>query len=123
MSGNSFVVDTNIALYLLSGNATIADALDNATIYASFVTQLELLGYKGITAQEAQKVKFFLCDCIIVDINDEIKQHVIDIRQKYRLKLPDSIIAATSMFLEVPLFSADKEFGELQKLNLVLYQE
>ena len=42
MSGASFLLDTNVVLYLLSGNKTIADTIDGAQIYVSFVTELEL---------------------------------------------------------------------------------
>ncbi|MCD4696513.1 MAG: hypothetical protein K8S16_09765 [Bacteroidales bacterium] len=47
MSGNSLFVDTNIILYLLSGNSTIADILHKKQIFISFITQLELLGYSA----------------------------------------------------------------------------
>jgi predicted nucleic acid-binding protein len=47
MNGRSFLIDTNIALYLLGGDVTITNILDNSTIYLSFITQLELLGYSG----------------------------------------------------------------------------
>lgn len=43
MSGNKFLIDTNIALYLLSGNKTIANILDGADLYLSFISELELL--------------------------------------------------------------------------------
>jgi predicted nucleic acid-binding protein len=42
MSGRSFLVDTNIVLYLLSGNTTIAEIIDGSQLYVSFITQLEL---------------------------------------------------------------------------------
>lgn len=32
MSGASFLLDTNVVLYLLSGNSTIADTIDGAQI-------------------------------------------------------------------------------------------
>lgn len=44
MSGNNFLLDTNIVLYLLSGNTTVAEIIDGTQLYISFVTQLELLG-------------------------------------------------------------------------------
>jgi predicted nucleic acid-binding protein len=37
--------------------------------------------------------------------------------------LPDSIIAATSIVLEIPLLTADKGFRKINKLNLALYEE
>lgn len=123
MSGNSFVLDTNIVLYLLSGNSTVAEIIDGAQIYVSFITQLELLGYQGISKREQQKVKSFLADCTIVDITEEIKRNTIALKQKYHIKLPDSIIAATAQFLNIPLLTADKGFSKLTDLNIALYQE
>jgi predicted nucleic acid-binding protein len=123
MSGNSFVLDTNIVLYLLSGNTTVAEIVDGSQCYISFITQLELLGYKGISSREQQKVKAFLVDCIIVDITEEIKKNTIALKQKYQIKLPDCIIAATAQFLEIPLLTADKGFIKLSGLNIALYQE
>jgi predicted nucleic acid-binding protein len=117
------LLDTNIVLYLLSGNRTIAEILDGAQLYISFVTQLELLGYQGISAKEQQHVKSFLDECIVIDINDEIKRNTIRIRQKYSVKLPDSIIASTALFLEIPLLTADKDFDRISELNLALYEE
>ena len=122
MSGNSFLIDTNIALALLGGNQDLSDILQGSQIHVSFITQLEILGYKGITPKDQQAARNFLNDCFIVDINDEIKKYTIQIRQKHSLKLPDSIIAATSVFLDIPLLTADKDFRKVTGLNLLLYQ-
>lgn len=74
MSGNSIFLDTNIVLYLLSGDETIADFLNNKIVYLSFVTELELLGYKGINASEKLKIESLLAESTIIDINSEIKK-------------------------------------------------
>lgn len=55
MSGNKLLVDTNVVLYLLSGDKTVAELLDKKQIYLSFISELELLGYPGITSTEIQK--------------------------------------------------------------------
>jgi predicted nucleic acid-binding protein len=123
MNGNSFILDTNIVLYLLSGNTTIAETVDEANIYISFITQLELLGYKGITQKELQKIRAFLSECTVIDINDEIKKNTIAIKQKFNAKLPDSIIAATSQFLSIPLLTADKGFSKMTNVSILLYEE
>jgi hypothetical protein len=123
MNGSNLLIDTNIALYLLSGNKTVETTLDQATIYVSFITQLELLGYKNMSSSEHQRIKQFIEDSIVVDINEEIKKNTIAIRQKHHIKLPDSIIAATAIFLDVPLLTADKQFSKISKLNLALYEE
>jgi predicted nucleic acid-binding protein len=39
------------------------------------------------------------------------------------MKLPDSIIAATSLFMEIPLLTADKGFQKISQLNLALFED
>ena len=123
MNGRSFLVDTNIALYLLCGDVTIANILDSSTIYLSFITQLELLGYSGISSSEHKKVKSFINDCVVVDITEDIKIKTITIRQNYKLKLPDCIIAATAQFLDIPLLTADKDFMKIKNFNITFYED
>jgi len=123
MSGSNIVADTNILLYLLSGDKTLAEILDQKQVYISFITELELLGYKGISKQEQQIIKTFLKECIVVDINSSIKEQTILIKQKYSIKLPGSIIAATSLFLNIPIISADKELQKIKEVNLIYYEK
>jgi len=47
---------------------------------------------------------------------------VIDLKRKHRLKLPDSIIIATAIYLDLPLITADQEFKKVDQLNLILYE-
>ena len=54
MIGNKIFVDTNIILYLLNGDETIADLLDGKQIYISFITELELLSFKNLNDTEQQ---------------------------------------------------------------------
>ncbi len=74
MSGSSIFLDTNIVLYLLSGDVTIAELLNKKTLFVSFVIELELLGYKDISPEEAKRIENFLNDVTIIDINSDIKR-------------------------------------------------
>ncbi|HEX6983207.1 MAG TPA: type II toxin-antitoxin system VapC family toxin [Balneolaceae bacterium] len=116
------LIDTNIALYFLGGEKPLVNLLDNEILHVSFITQLELLAYDKITVKEQRKVKAFLKDCVIVDINHSIKTHTIDIRKQSGIKLPDAIIAATARSEFMPLLSADKEFKKVKNLQLFSYQ-
>lgn len=122
MNGNSIFLDTNIVLYLLYGDKTLIPLLQNKQLVVSFITQLELLSYKGISGQDQLKIKEFLSECIIVDINTQIKEITIDIRIKTSLKLPDCIIIASSLYLNIPIISADKQFKKVENADLILYQ-
>jgi predicted nucleic acid-binding protein len=122
MNGDSLFLDTNIILYLVSGDQTIVSLLDDKIIFISFVTELELLGYKKINENEEKYIKEFLKDITVIDINSEIKDLVVEFRKKYNLKLPDLIIAATSFFLKLPFVTSDKKFSDISELNLILYE-
>ncbi|HEV7231759.1 MAG TPA: type II toxin-antitoxin system VapC family toxin [Bacteroidia bacterium] len=97
--------------------------LNKCQVHISFITELELLGYKSISSSERVVLKSFISACSIVDINNEIKEKSVRIRQKHRLKLPDSIIAASALYLDIPFISADKDFSKVKELNLVLYEK
>jgi hypothetical protein len=122
MNGNNLLIDTNIALYLLDGNRDIAAILDGKNIYISFVTQLELLGYKDLQSNEIDVMELFISNCIIIDINQTIKDKTIQIRRTNKVKLPDAIIAATSQYLNIPLLSADIRMGRINNIQFVLFE-
>ena len=123
MSGNKIFVDTNIILYLLSGDETLAELLDGKQLYLSFVTQLELLSYPKLTKKSKKIVVEFIEHCVIIDINTEIKHLVIELRKKYSLKLPDYIIIATAIYHDLPIITADNDFRLIDELNLVFYEK
>ncbi len=115
MSGNSLLIDTNIALYLLDGDQTIAELLKGQDVYLSFITELELLGFQDLEKEEISLIEAFLSNCIIVDLNQAIKHLTIDLKRRYKIKLPDAIIAATSAYINIPLISADKGFEKISE--------
>ncbi|MCB9352796.1 MAG: type II toxin-antitoxin system VapC family toxin [Lewinellaceae bacterium] len=122
MSGNSLLIDTNIALYLLNGDTTIAELLNGRDVHVSFITELELLGFQDIKEEDRSIIEELLNNCIIVDLNQAIKRITINLKQKYKLKLPDAIIAATSIYMNLPLISADKDFDRISDLQFIRYE-
>ena len=96
--------------------------LEDKQLYVSFISQIKTLGYKGITAEEEQNIKSFFNLCVIIDINPIIKEYAIKLRKDYALKLPDSIIAATSLYLNAPLITADLDFKKITDIDLILFQ-
>ena len=123
MNGNKLFLDTNIILYLLSGDQTLATILDQKQLYISIITELELLAYSGISESEEQIVKEFISQCKVISINDEIKLGTIRIRKTYNTKLPDSIIIASSIYLDLPLITSDTDFKKVEELALIHYEK
>ncbi|MCF8380831.1 MAG: type II toxin-antitoxin system VapC family toxin [Bacteroidales bacterium] len=123
MSGNKLFLDTNIILYLLEGDETVSELLNNKQFYISFITQLELLSFPGLTKKDISIIERLLSECVIIDINSEIKATTTNLRRKFKIKLPDCIIAATSLYLDLPLITADDDFKKIDHLNLLFYKK
>lgn len=122
MNGNSVVLDTNIVLYLLNGDQILSKLLYRKKLYLSFISQLELLGYKGISAKQQLQVSKFIQECVVIDINEEIKTEAIQIRKQTKLKLPDTIVLATARFLSLPLITSDQDFKEIKSPEIIIYE-
>lgn len=122
MNGTSLLVDTNIVLYLLGGDITIAEVLDGKHIYLSEISELELLSYSKFDSTQLKEVESFLGEIVIIEMNETIKKEVIQLRRKHKVKLPDAIIASTAIYLNMPLLSADKGFEKIEELNFLKYE-
>src|SRR5258708_32473640 len=121
MSGKEILVDTNIILYLLDGSDTLEEFLQGKDIYLSFITELELVGFKNITSSQEKQITTLLNDCSIIPLNNIIKEIYIELRKKQTLKLADAIIAATALAYDMPLITGDKQFKTVTKLKLTTY--
>ena len=122
MSGNNVLLDTNIVLYLLNGEETLIPLLEEKNLFLSFITQLELLGSRYLKPDDILQIKQFISECTVIDITPGIKEFAISIRQKYTIKLPDCIILATSLWLNMPLISADHDFSKIDIADLIYFK-
>ncbi len=108
MSGKEILVDTNIILYLLKGNDTLQEMLQGKKIHLSFITELELIGFKHLNITEEKQIHNLLYECEIIPLNNEIKKMYVTVRRNYSLKLADALIVATALASTIPLITADK---------------
>jgi predicted nucleic acid-binding protein len=122
MNGNSILLDTNIVLYLLNGEETLIPLLEEKNLFLSFITQLELLGGKYLNADDILKIKQFIGECTVIDITPGIKDYTISLRQNYNIKLPDCIILATSLWLNMPFITADHDFTKIDIADLIYFK-
>lgn len=116
MNGNSFLLDTNILLYLVGNKLKTVD-LPDGEFYISFITELEVLSYPSIEAEEENNLRELLSEMPIIDIDREIKDRAIEFRKKYNLRLPDAIIAATAFVLNAALITNDKGFSSVKEIR------
>ncbi|NCU32073.1 MAG: type II toxin-antitoxin system VapC family toxin, partial [Candidatus Moranbacteria bacterium] len=113
-----FVADTNFLIYLHEGNKLVEPFLEY-NFGITFISEIELLGFKGITKTEENKLRQLINDCFYIDWNDKIKEQTIQLRRKYSIKLPDAIVAAATMVYDIPLVTADKGFEKIGDIDLI----
>lgn len=119
MSGVNLLVDTNFLIYLLNGNSAVKPYLGNQ-FFISEVTEMEMLGVKEIPATILKTRAALIRNCFLVNLNSDIKDIAIRIKQKISFSLPDAIVAASALHLSLPLVTADKDFSRIAGLDLRL---
>ena len=121
MNEINLLCDTNVLIYLLNNNLDVKDLLDGKIIHISSITELELFG-KQLSPAEYNIINSLIDSCVVVELIQPIKKIVIQLKQKYQLKLPDAIIAATSIYCNIPLVTYDSNFNKIEEINLFLLE-
>jgi len=95
----------------LSGLNTLFFTADQ---FISVITRMELLSYHGITDSEKHEILNFLDGVTVIPLFDKIEESAITFRQQTKLKLPDSIIAATAIVVGAKVVTSDPHLLKAQ---------
>ena len=118
MNGDRYLLDTNAVIQLLKGNSCVSSLLENAdSIALSIIAEMEYFSFPGLNDHDAELYRVFKSRVRIFDVpaDDEIfSRMVVMARQKYGLKLPDAIIAATARKNDLTLLTADDHFKKMK---------
>ena len=117
---NSLFVDTNGLIRLLEGDELVIALLSDKAVYISTITKMEMQCKPNQPAADRKLIKSLLLDCIIIELDSRVKAQAIQIRQTTRMKLMDSIIAASALVTGLPLVTGDAAFERVTALNLLL---
>lgn len=116
-------MDTNIILYYLDGDDTFEPIFLDKQLYVSIITEMELLSFSSFTNEELNYIREFLKFCSIKGLSEEVKLQTIELRKELKLKLPDAIIMATALEMDIPIISADKDFKKVDTGHLIFYEK
>ncbi|MFM7426526.1 MAG: type II toxin-antitoxin system VapC family toxin [Elainella sp.] len=123
MSGKRYVLDTNAIVALLRGDSTLIQLLQEAEwIGISVISQIEFLVFVGLTESDRQLFQRFLIRVHVIGLSredTELIEQIIELRQQYRLKLPDAIIGAITLHNSASLITADQAFSKITHLTVV----
>jgi len=110
MNGTNIVFDTCAVVKLLEKQydlSVIGVNINDTRFFSSIIVRMELLSKRNMQDNEERDIKEFLNDLIVVPINETIEKKAIEIRKATAVKLPDCIVAATSIILDATLLTDD----------------
>jgi tRNA(fMet)-specific endonuclease VapC len=122
--GERYLIDTCAVIKYLDeifplAALTFMDTIVDADCKVSFITKIELLVWNPPNPNDIKIRKAFITGAEIHFINDEIIEQATEIRKKTNIKLPDAIIAATSIVHNFILLSDnDIDFKKVESLGL-----
>ena len=123
--GERYLIDTNTVIYYLDGNLP-TKALDFLDVIftiegnISVISQIELLSWTPPNPEDYTTVEQFVNDADIHALNKGIISQTIALRQTFKMKLPDAIIAATALVHDFTLISRNiDDFRRIPNLKLL----
>jgi tRNA(fMet)-specific endonuclease VapC len=127
MIGNKLLLDTNIVIELFRGNAVVIAMLDKQEkVYlpTAALGELYLGAYRSANVpKKLQEIQSFLESCIVLytDATTSDKYAIIKTALLNKGKpIPenDIWIAATALHYEIPLYTFDGHFEEVEEITL-----
>jgi predicted nucleic acid-binding protein len=111
-----WLLDTNAIINIQKG--IVVEPIPDIETMLSVISRIELLSFSGLTESQKKMLSKFLDTFEVLPLNQEVEIKTIELRAKYNLKIPDAIIAATSIVSDAVLISNDKKLKAIQEINV-----
>lgn len=116
------LLDTNSIIALLNENAGVIEATNTADdIFISVINELEFKSFSNLSLHDIELFDAFVSIVSVLDLvasDITLKNKIIEIRNTYKLRLPDAIIAASAIINNAILITGDKGFKKVEELQL-----
>ena len=116
MNGIKILFDTCAVIKLLDEQYDLPSLginVDEAEFFTSVIVRMELLSKRQMMDFEVRGILEFLDHLIVIPLTEQIENKAVELRRSTKLKLPDSIVAATSIVLDATLLTDDKHLLDL----------
>ncbi|MCP9762884.1 PIN domain-containing protein [Lacihabitans soyangensis] len=127
MNGSKYFLDTNAITALLQGKDNLVNVLKNASwIGISIINQLEFLANPNLKEEDITIFQSFLDRIEVIGLgndNKDLLSLTLEIRKRNKLKLPDSIIAASAIYHKSILITNDFAFDNIKSLKVIRSQK
>ncbi len=118
-----YLLDTNIIIYHLNGllndkTQISINSMLTLDLQLSIITKIELLGFKFTSQKQKLSTQMFVDNVNWILLTIAIADQAILLRQEYKIKTPDAILAATAILGDYTLVSHnDKDFKKIVSLK------
>lgn len=123
--GRKYLLDSNVVIDYMAElyprkTLTWLNKIINQEIIASVITKIEVLSYDPDKDDNYGILVEFFNAANIIDLSDDVVAKTIEIRQKNRIKLPDAVIAASSIVNNLILITRNvRDFQKIDDLILI----
>ncbi|HMS29867.1 MAG TPA: type II toxin-antitoxin system VapC family toxin [Saprospiraceae bacterium] len=124
MEQPQYLIDTNAVIDYLGSKLpasgmdfmnTVIDAVPNVSV----VNKIEVLCFNA-PEQHYKTLSDFINDATVLDLTNNVVMASIEIRKKYKAKLPDAIIAATALVYDLVVISRNiSDFKNIDGLQVI----
>jgi len=119
-----YLVDSNTIIDYVGNkmpdkSLLLLDGYFNANFSLSIISKIEVLGFTD-SSDELKRLADFIDLANIIYVDDVIANKTIELRKIYKIKLPDAIIAATTLVYNFMLISRNiSDFKKIDGLNVI----
>jgi len=119
-----YLIDTNILIYYFNDNIPVEqngkiENILNNSFNISLITKIEFLGFPRHTDNSFKRAEEFLSHAETYNLSSEIIDKTIKLRRNYKIKLPDAIIAATTLNNDFVLITRnEQDFNNIKNIEI-----
>lgn len=120
-----YTFDTNAIIYYLNEDPAVVAVLEpllaqDIALFVSVVTELELLSYGSLTDEDMVEITQLLTSLVVFPLESRLAHLAAALRRQYRLKTPDSVVAATALLTRTTLVTRNvQDFHGIAGLSVL----
>lgn len=121
------ILDSNIIIYASAPDYTellLYLKENESDLRVSAVSKLEVLGYQKLQADEKEFLENFFITIPILSISESVIERAIFLKQQRKMSIGDSIIAATGLLNNLPIFTDNEDdFKDIENFKVITLKE